>query len=68
MIVGTSSHAGKTTLVTALCRWFTNRGVDVAPFKVRSMSLDATVTRDGAEIGGAQMLQRTRRGSSRRRP
>ncbi|MEP6621334.1 MAG: cobyric acid synthase [bacterium] len=57
MIVGTSSHAGKTTLVAALCRWFSNHGIAVAPFKAQNMSLNAAVTRDGAEIGRAQMLQ-----------
>lgn len=40
MIVGTSSNAGKTTLVAGLCRFFSNRGIKTVPFKSQNMSLD----------------------------
>src|SRR6266852_9539201 len=57
MIMGCSSDAGKSFLVTALCRHFANRSVRVAPFKAQNMSNNAAVTPDGLEIGRAQYLQ-----------
>jgi adenosylcobyric acid synthase len=57
MIQGTTSDAGKTTLVAALCRILKNRGVSVAPFKPQNMALNSAVTEDGGEIGRAQALQ-----------
>src|SRR5262249_52384089 len=57
MIMGCTSGAGKSFLVTALCRHLANRGVHVAPFKAQNMSNNAAVTPDGAEISRAQYLQ-----------
>jgi adenosylcobyric acid synthase len=57
MIQGTTSDAGKTTLVAAICRILKNRGVSVAPFKPQNMALNSAVTEDGGEIGRAQALQ-----------
>ncbi|MBM3225329.1 MAG: cobyric acid synthase, partial [Candidatus Tectomicrobia bacterium] len=57
MLMGCSSDAGKSFLVTALCRHLANRGRRVAPFKAQNMSNNAAVTPDGAEIGRAQYLQ-----------
>src|SRR5215467_11975425 len=57
MIVGTASHAGKSILVTALCRILMQRGVRVAPFKSQNMALNSFVCRDGSEIGRAQVAQ-----------
>ena len=56
-VLGTSSHAGKSTVVAALCRALVRRGIPVSPFKSQNMSLNSYVTRDGAEIGIAQAVQ-----------
>lgn len=57
MVVGTTSHAGKSLLVTAICRILSRRGWRVAPFKGQNMALNAYVTANGAEIGYAQAVQ-----------
>ena len=57
MILGCTSDAGKTLIVTAICRLLANRGIKVAPFKAQNMSNNAAITEDGLEIGRAQYLQ-----------
>ena len=57
MILGCTSDAGKSLVVTAICRLLANRGVNVAPFKAQNMSNNAAITADGSEIGRAQYLQ-----------
>lgn len=57
MVQGTCSNAGKSVLAAALCRILLEDGVSVAPFKSQNMSLNSFVTRDGGEMGRAQVVQ-----------
>lgn len=59
LITGTSSDAGKSLVVTALCRAAWRRGIDVVPYKAQNMSNNSMVCADGSEIGRAQYLQAT---------
>lgn len=57
MIQGTCSHVGKSVIVAALCRIFKQDGIRVAPFKSQNMALNSYVTKEGLEMGRAQVVQ-----------
>jgi adenosylcobyric acid synthase len=54
---GTSSNAGKSWMVTAICAFLRGKGVEVAPFKAQNMSNNSYPCRAGGEIGRAQVAQ-----------
>lgn len=64
MIQGTMSNAGKSLLAAALCRIFRQDGLSVAPFKSQNMALNSFVTRQGHEMGRAQVVRPRPRASS----
>ena len=57
LVLGTSSHAGKSLVTAGLCRLIRRRGISVAPFKAQNMSLNSFVTAAGGEMGRAQVVQ-----------
>lgn len=57
MFLGTGSSVGKSILTAAICRIFYKEGYKVVPFKSQNMSLNSFVTKDGGEMGRAQVVQ-----------
>ncbi|AFS77650.1 cobyric acid synthase CobQ [Gottschalkia acidurici 9a] len=57
MFQGTSSSAGKSTLVTALCRILKNEGINVSPFKSQNMTRNAVDIGENIKIAGSQVVQ-----------
>ena len=57
MIQGTCSNAGKSLLAAGICRILKEDGYRVAPFKAQNMALNSFITKDGLEMGRAQVMQ-----------
>ena len=57
MIQGTMSNAGKSLVCAGLCRILKQDGYRVAPFKSQNMALNSFITKDGGEMGRAQVVQ-----------
>ncbi|MGB9499721.1 MAG: cobyric acid synthase [Dissulfuribacterales bacterium] len=56
-VFGTGSDVGKSIITTAICRFFVNKGIAIAPFKAQNMSNNSGITPEGLEMGRAQIVQ-----------
>ena len=63
MILGTGSNVGKSVVTAGLCRIFVQDGYKTAPFKSQNMALNSFITKDGKEMGRAQVVQAEAAGS-----
>ena len=57
MVLGTCSNAGKSLITAGICRILKQEGYKVAPFKAQNMALNSYITKDGLEMGRAQVMQ-----------